>query len=158
MKFNLLSKNPDETELIGFNIGKKLKGGEVIELNSELGGGKTTFTHGLAKGIKSKDKVSSPTFTISKIYEGELIDIHHFDFYRLNDSDLIVHELADVLLNKKNVVVIEWPELVTNTLPEERLIINFIYSDDDVRNILFTYPESLSYLLGEYVDTNNPNR
>ena len=123
MKTSIVSNSPEMTEEIANNIGRELKGGEVIELVSELGGGKTTFTHGLVRAIKSQDKVASPTFTISKIYNGEKIDIHHFDFYRLNDPGLIVHELADVLQNKTNVVVIEWPGLVENELPNNRLLV-----------------------------------
>lgn len=155
MKLSIVSTSPNQTEEIANNIAKKLTGGEVIELTSELGGGKTTFTHGLAQGIKSKDNVASPTFTISKVYEGDKLNIHHFDFYRLNEAGLIKHELADVLQNNKNVVVIEWPELVNSVLPPERLTVEFEYVDDNIRKILFTYPKSLSYLMSHYVDTSH---
>jgi len=46
-----------------------LRGGEVIELAGDIGGGKTTFVRGLARGAGSSDVVSSPTFTISKVYK-----------------------------------------------------------------------------------------
>jgi tRNA threonylcarbamoyladenosine biosynthesis protein TsaE len=157
MNLSLESKSTDQTELIGQKIGEALKGGEVIELASELGGGKTAFTHGLARGIGSKDQVASPTFTISRVYNGEKLTMHHFDFYRLNDAGLIAHELNDVLNNKKNVAVIEWAALVANVLPEARLKIEFIYLSENSRNLLFTYPKSLSYLMKDYVNTNYKN-
>jgi tRNA threonylcarbamoyladenosine biosynthesis protein TsaE len=155
MKFVIDSKNPEQTEEVATNIGKLLKGGEIIELSGELGSGKTTFTHGLALGVGSKDKVASPTFTISRVYNGTYLDIYHFDFYRLQDVDLIAHELADVVRNPKNIAVIEWAEKLTKSLPKERLLIEFKYLDEDNRKLLFTCPQSLSYLVNEYVDTSN---
>ena len=67
-ELKLSSNNAEQTELIAVAIGKRLRGGEMIELVSDLGGGKTTFTRGLARGAGSSDVVSSPTFTISKVY------------------------------------------------------------------------------------------
>ncbi len=152
MNFKITSDSPDKTEAIARSISSKFRGGEVIELISELGGGKTTFTHGLAAGIKSEDNVASPTFTISRVYQGEKLKIHHFDFYRLNDDELIKHELRDVLNDKTNVVVVEWPNLVSDALPKQRLTVEFEYIVDNSRNLLFTYPESLSYLIGNDVN------
>jgi tRNA threonylcarbamoyladenosine biosynthesis protein TsaE len=158
MNFEIESNSTDQTEAIALEIGKLLKGGEVIELSSELGGGKTSFTHGLAAGIGSSDRVASPTFTISRIYNGKNVDIHHFDFYRLNDAGLMKHELVDVMQNPKNVVVVEWAGLMNDVLPKSRLRIEFLYIDTDKRKLLFTCPESLSYLVNEYVDFSNQNR
>lgn len=152
MNLTIDSNSAEFSEEIARAIGSQLKGGEIIELVSELGGGKTTFTHGLVAGINSEDKVASPTFTISRVYEGEKLNIHHFDFYRLNDDELIKHELADVIKDHNNVVVIEWPELVKDVLPLDRLTVNFKYINENSRKLLFTYPKSLSYLLSN-VDT-----
>src|SRR6185436_20817876 len=87
-----------ETESLGEKVGRNLKGGEVIVLSSDLGGGKTTFVRGLARGADSADHVSSPTFTLSKVYQLQndtkastdsntktLREIQHFDFYRLDE-------------------------------------------------------------------------
>lgn len=148
------SNSPEQTEAIGLSIGRNLIGGEVVVLTSELGGGKTTFTHGLVKGIDSKDRVASPTFTISRLYNGKKLNIHHFDFYRLNNPGLIVHELSEVINTPNNVVVIEWPDLISDVLPKDRLTVEFKYLNDNNRKLLFTYPKSLSYLIGN-VDTND---
>jgi tRNA threonylcarbamoyladenosine biosynthesis protein TsaE len=152
MKFNISSNSPNETENIATKLGSKLKGGEVIVLNSELGGGKTTFTHGLAKGIGSEDKVASPTFMISKLYNGKFLDIYHFDFYRLNEPGFIGQELSEYIDNPKNVLVIEWPAIVSDILPRGHLDIKIDIIDEDKRKLLFTYPKSLSYLMSEYAD------
>src|SRR3989344_5721785 len=94
-----LSTSSAETENLASKIGRALKGGELIELVSDLGGGKTTFVRGLAKGMGSRDHVSSPTFTICNTYKVKSKSSHaaqelwHFDFYRLHEAGLIEHEL-----------------------------------------------------------------
>ncbi len=40
-------------------IGEVLSGGEVFELLSDVGGGKTTFIKGLAQGLDIKDTIQS---------------------------------------------------------------------------------------------------
>ena len=55
----------------GEKIAKSLSAPLVIELLGDVGAGKTTFTRGLAKGLGVKEAVTSPSFTISKNYQGE---------------------------------------------------------------------------------------
>lgn len=139
----------DMTTAMGVKIGQKLLGGEVIELVSDLGGGKTTFTKGLAKGIGSTDHVASPTFTISRLYRGKKLEMHHFDFYRLSEAGLMEHEIADVLGDPSAVVVIEWGGAVAHVLPKERLTIRFTQNGEDSRTLQISCPSELDYLLKE---------
>ena len=141
------SFSQDETEQIAEKIGKQLKGRETIALISDLGGGKTTFVHGLVKGSGSADKIASPTFTISRVYEGDKFDIHHFDFYRLDDPGILKHSLSEAITDANSVTVIEWPAIVEGVLPEDRLTIKFKVNDVNERIITLNYPNSLSYLL-----------
>lgn len=141
------STSSDATEQFAEKLGQRLKGGEVIELISDLGGGKTTFTRGLAKGIGSTDRVASPTFTVSKLYKGKNIEIHHFDFYRLADAGLMEYELHDLLGDPEVVVVVEWGDVVVHVLPAERLTIHLKRTGDDSRQLDLTYPEPLQYLV-----------
>jgi tRNA threonylcarbamoyladenosine biosynthesis protein TsaE len=136
-----------KTEELAEKIGQNLKGGEVIELTSDLGGGKTTFARGLARGFGSSDHVASPTFTISKIYKNGKKEMHHFDFYRLPEAGLIAHELEEVINDPNCTVVVEWAEVVKHVLPAERLGITINKTSDDARILSFDYPEQLSYLL-----------
>lgn len=69
MTWQTTSIGSDDTERLGELLGKHLEGGEVIELRSDLGGGKTTFVRGLVRGLGSYDKVSSPTFTLKNVYK-----------------------------------------------------------------------------------------
>ncbi len=128
-------------------IASHLKGGEVLELISDLGGGKTTFTKGLALGLNSKDRVSSPTFTIENIYEGDKLKLHHLDFYRLNDAGILRDMVSEVLSSKTDVLVIEWAEIIEDVLPAKRLVINILATGENTRKIKLTYPDELNYLM-----------
>ena len=141
------SSSEDQTMTIGSNIGQTLTGQEVIELISDLGGGKTTFVKGLADGAGSQELVSSPSFTLCNQYQAEQLTIYHFDFYRLNDPGIIRRELAEALEVPKGVVVIEWPEVIEDILPQKRLIIEFISLTPSKRQLKLTLPETLSYLV-----------
>jgi len=118
----------------------------VIELVGDLGSGKTTFVRGLARGFGSPNRVASPTFTLSRVYESGDRAMHHFDFYRLHEPGHITDELADVLDDKQNVVVIEWADIVREVLPARRLRIMFEHAPEG-RRLTFRYPESLRYLM-----------
>jgi tRNA threonylcarbamoyladenosine biosynthesis protein TsaE len=102
-----------------------LKAPAVIELRSDLGGGKTTFVRGLARGIGSRDKVSSPTFTLSKVYRSARLEIHHFDFYRLQQPGILSDYLIESLQSQHVITVVEWGNVVEGALPKERIIIEF---------------------------------
>jgi tRNA threonylcarbamoyladenosine biosynthesis protein TsaE len=146
-KIKLISNDTEQTEQIATSIGARLRGGELIELVSDLGGGKTTFTRGLARGANSQDVVSSPTFTISKVYSTPAFQIHHFDFYRLPNAGLASHEVEDLLGDQKIVLVVEWGGVVDHVLPEERVTINITRTGDESRELLVTYPIEFSYLV-----------
>jgi tRNA threonylcarbamoyladenosine biosynthesis protein TsaE len=127
-------------------IGAKLRGGEVIELVSDLGGGKTAFVRGLAKGMGSADKVHSPSFTLSNVYQAGDLRLHHFDFHRLNEPGIMRNELGEILNDPNNVIVIEWADIVTDILPPERLTINIRPTNESSRHYMLSYPEELNHL------------
>lgn len=143
------STSSEATEQLAEQLGRHLRGGEVIELISDLGGGKTTFVRGLARGVGSKDRVASPTFTLSKVYQARGLELHHFDFYRLGDAGLMTHELHDIIGDPKVVLVVEWADVVQHVLPEERVTVHLKNNGDESRTIEFTFPESLKYLMEE---------
>ena len=147
MQIKLDSESSDETELIGNKIGRHLKGGEVIDIKSDLGGGKTTLIRGLAKGAGSLDNVASPSFTIIRVYETKKFKIYHFDFYRLNEPGLMKYEVADLVNDPKRVLVIEWSDIIKDTLPKDRLSIEIIAKSETSRGIIINYQKSLGYLI-----------
>lgn len=136
----------EETERVAANIAKRLRGGEVIELVSDLGGGKTTFTRGLVAGLDGPDRVASPTFTISREYTGGRLNVYHFDFYRLAEPGIIADELAEVVGDPEGVVVVEWGESVQHVLPADRLRVQISAKGETERQLKMSYPEALMYL------------
>lgn len=137
----------DETIKLAEKIGGKLRGGEAIELISDLGGGKTTFVRGLAKGIGSKDAVRSPSFTLSNEYRANSLTLYHFDFYRLNDPGIMRDELAEVVAEPDSVVAVEWGTVVNDVLPNNRLTVEIKPTGVDSRKLIFSYPEEFEYLI-----------
>lgn len=106
------TKSAEETEALGARLAKRLKGGERIILTGDLGAGKTTFTKGLAKGLGINETVLSPTFVISKSYEGKNLTLNHLDMYRLEDEDETeTLGIDDMLSDDKAVTVIEWNKI-----------------------------------------------
>ena len=127
----MLSKSENETIALGYKVGKMLKKGMCLTLVGDLAGGKTTFTKGIGEALNVKEVINSPTFTILKIYNGDL-KLFHIDAYRLEgcEYDLGLDEYLD-----EGVMVVEWPVYYKDYLPEEYLEISFKYVDDNTREI-----------------------
>lgn len=99
------------TEALGKALALKLKGGETLALVGNLGTGKTTFVKGLAKGLKVKQTITSPTFVLMKVYKAKLGRIRqfvHVDCYRVPGVELSEIGLGDYLGQPDTVVAIEW--------------------------------------------------
>lgn len=149
----IASTNAQETESLGQQIGKLLRGGEVIELKSDLGGGKTTLARGIVAGSGSTARVASPTFTVSKEYPvpavpgRELERIIHADFYRLQDAGIMNHELLDAMNDTATTVLVEWGDIVADILPAARMTISIEVTGDSSRRIIIDCAETMQYLI-----------
>ena len=119
----------------GQELGNSLKGGEVIELIGDVGAGKTTFTKGLAKSLGITDEIQSPTFTISRVYEGAKNNLVHYDFYRLNDYGIMAIEMQDVIDDPNNITVIEWGEPVREVLPKKYITVKIKIISENIREV-----------------------
>jgi len=145
MKTQMITHSPQETKALAQQIGQQLKDKAVITLSGDLGAGKTTFTQGLALGLDIKKMVSSPTFTIMKIYIGRL-KLIHIDAYRLEGlhQDLGFEEL----IGTEGVCVIEWPDYIKDLLPKSYLEINMSRLDEDDRLIeLIAHGSTYTHIL-----------
>lgn len=135
MNFEKEINSTDEMIAFGEEIGGQISGGIVLELIGDVGAGKTTFTKGLAKGLGISETVQSPTFTISRVYEGEKLTLSHYDFYRLNDYGIMEMELAENLSNPKNVTVVEWAGDLAEILPKKHLKLVFESLNENQRKV-----------------------
>ena len=110
----------EDTFKFGENIGSKAVPGQVITLTGDLGTGKTVFVQGLARGLGIDDYINSPTFTIVQIYESGRLPLYHFDVYRIEDESEMYETGLDDYMYGEGVCVIEWAEMISGLLPEER--------------------------------------
>lgn len=143
-------KNDTDMLLLGKRLGALLRGGEMIELIGDVGAGKTTLVKGIGQGLLVDDDVQSPSFTISRVYRArDGIELHHYDFYRLQDAGVMSFELAESIDEPRAVTVVEWAGTVQDVLPAERMIIKIGYTPDgNGRNVTVSAPEALAYLEG----------
>lgn len=125
-------RNVEETQKLGEFLGKRLKAYDCLALIGDLGSGKTTFTQALAKGMGIEAVVSSATFTLINIYQGDL-PLFHFDAYRLEDPEEFLEIGAEDYLNDYGVCVIEWADLVMDVLPDDLLIMKWSRNLGDER-------------------------
>ncbi len=130
------------TRQLGEKIGSHLKGGEVFQLVGDVGVGKTTFVKGLAKGLGVDDEVQSPSFTISRTYDGRNdIQLVHYDFYRLTDAGIMANEVAEMVHDPLTVTIIEWADIVEGVLPKDHFTITLTSPTETTR--IIELPETL---------------
>jgi len=137
-----ITRSTDQTRRLGMRLGKWLQAGDVVALEGDLGGGKTTFVQGLAAGWGSTDAVSSPTFVLVNVYQRTNGSrLYHVDAYRLRDAaeawDLDIPALAE-----EAPLVVEWADKIAAALPNERLTIRFVWLGESQRALTF-HPEGM---------------
>lgn len=149
---NIQVETTDANQTLEFarQVGTWLKGGEVFELKSDIGGGKTVFVRGLVEGFGSTDPVASPSFTINLVYvrkDGKTF--HHFDFYRLDDPGIMAHELGEVVGDTDVVTAVEWSDSVKDVLPKEHVTVEIMAINENTRHITCHYPDAFGYLFSQ---------
>lgn len=121
MTVEFVTSSQEETIALGRTLGSLLREGDVLVLTGDLGAGKTQLTKGIARGMGILGDVTSPTFTIEMVYEGERMPLYHFDLYRLVDAG----ELEDIglydILGGDGPCVIEWGERFVDEIGSERV-------------------------------------
>lgn len=136
MKTVYTTHSPEETIALAQKIGEKLRAGDVIAYQGDLGAGKTTFTRGLALGMGLSDLVTSPTFALVHEYchDGST-PLIHFDMYRIeNEEELETTGFYDYPM-EESVFAIEWSENITAALPQEMIRITLERLSDAERKI-----------------------
>ena len=135
MEYKITTYNENETIEIAQNIESEKFPNMIICLEGDLGSGKTIFTKGIATALGIDDPITSPTFNIIKEYISGEIPLYHMDVYRLNGK---VDDLGlDEYFTKGGIVVIEWADLITDYLPNERLDIKIKVIDENKRILIF---------------------
>lgn len=144
----IVTKSAEETKKIATNLAEEtkeqplLKYAFIIALEGNLGSGKTTFIQGLAKGLKIKENVLSPTFLILKefpILFKKYKSFYHIDAYRLkHPKELLELGFNDLIKDPENIIVIEWADKIKKILPKYILKIKFTNLGKNKRKITLT--------------------
>jgi tRNA threonylcarbamoyladenosine biosynthesis protein TsaE len=140
---DLYSHSGDCTRRLGFRLGRRLRGGELLFLSGGLGAGKTTFAQGLAAALHIEGPITSPTFTLVNEYTGRSeidrpVELFHLDLYRLASGGIETIGLDDYLDRPAGITVIEWPEVAAETLPTTALLVEFTLLSETKRRLSLT--------------------
>lgn len=118
---------------------------KVVLFHGSMGVGKTTLIKAMVHALGSTDDVTSPTFSIVNEYESSTGSIFHFDMYRIEDEmEALNFGFEDYLNSDTNWLFIEWPENVTNLLPEDVSEITIIDKDKISRTLKLSQNELLT--------------
>lgn len=114
-----------EAAVLVSTLAPKESGATLVTLTGELGTGKTSFTQGVARALGIEESVTSPTFVLEKVYElpeetsRGFKRLIHIDAYRLESGSALRPLGFDELMqDKHNLILLEWPERVADALPE----------------------------------------
>lgn len=93
----------------------------LITLSGDLGVGKTALTKAIAKMLGVSEHVTSPTFVLAKKYplsDQVFSNLIHIDAYRLEgEENLQTIGFEEMISDPENLIVLEWPERVSEEIP-----------------------------------------
>ncbi len=149
--YKYTSHSEEDTRELAQNIESEKFPNMVICLKGELGSGKTVFVKGFAESLGIDETITSPTFNLVKEYLNGEMPLYHMDVYRLEDGDDGSIGLTDYF-KKGGVTIIEWSDIIKDSLPDERLEIKFKVIDEETRVLTLTpygeaYEDVLSAVL-----------
>ena len=130
----LASNSPAETRRLGERMARRLRPGDVILLQGDLGAGKTCLAQGIGKGLRVGATIKSSAFVLLNEYEGRL-KMYLADLYRLEDSA----EVADLALEEvaaDGVLVVEWPDRAWEEMPREHLLVRLRWAGERARGLI----------------------
>ena len=115
----------------------QLEGHSLVALSGDLGTGKTTLVRALCEHLGVVDDVSSPTYSIINTYlTASGASINHLDLYRIENEEELVQIGIDDYLHSGEITFIEWPEILTEILPDDVLQLRLEHIADQCRKIV----------------------
>jgi tRNA threonylcarbamoyl adenosine modification protein YjeE len=98
------------TEALGAELAERLKPGDLVVLEGDLGAGKTALARAIIRRLAGDPTldVPSPTFALVQPYDTAKGLILHADLYRLGDPREV--EELGLLDNPEAIVLVEWAE------------------------------------------------
>jgi tRNA threonylcarbamoyladenosine biosynthesis protein TsaE len=145
MRKKYITRSPSQTRKLGEKLAKEVlrlrkDKAIVVALEGELGGGKTTFLQGFAKGLKIKKQILSPTFVVLKrfkISNSNFKNFYHIDCWRIQKpKEILKLGFKKILSDSRNIIAIEWAEKIKEILPKNRINLKFKILAPKAREII----------------------
>ena len=118
-----------------------------IELQGDLGAGKTTLVRHLLRSLGVQGRIKSPTYAVVEPYELPDLHVWHFDFYRFSEP----REWADAgfrdIFASSGLKLAEWPEKAAGCVPLADLVVRLEVDDDASRRVSLTAQTKLGATL-----------
>lgn len=134
-EYVLETTNVEETLALGDLLGKYLRKGTILNVEGELGAGKTHLAKGLAQGLGIKEVVVSPTFIIYQTYEEGPKVLHHIDAYRLKNLEEAYEIGLEEAFRGDGLTFVEWGEHLRPLFDGEVLEIKLEKTGEEQRRI-----------------------
>ncbi|WP_312093769.1 tRNA (adenosine(37)-N6)-threonylcarbamoyltransferase complex ATPase subunit type 1 TsaE [Aminipila sp.] len=131
----LMIKDEKQTKEFGLRLADRLVPGSIVALIGNLGTGKTALTKYIAEGLGIKETITSPTFTIVQEYYDGRLPLYHFDVYRINDVEEMFELGYEEYFFGKGVCIVEWADLISEIIPEDAIVINISYGENEGERI-----------------------
>src|SRR3546814_906143 len=107
----------------------------VLLFYGSMGAGKTTLISALCRQLEVVDATSSPTFSIVNEYDSAAGPLYHFDFYRIKSEQEAFDLGYEDYFYSGSYCFVEWPEKITNLLPDDAVHIHITAAADGHRQI-----------------------
>ena len=139
--------NLSELKSFANNLATDTNISDIYLLSGDLGVGKTTFARFFINALFDKYKINkpknikSPSYPVLINYPLLNFEIYHYDLYRLKNKKELL-ELGFFENFKKNISLIEWPEIIINDFNLTNYhLINLKFIDANKRQIKHQYFE-----------------
>jgi tRNA threonylcarbamoyladenosine biosynthesis protein TsaE len=153
----ILTINSEQTKKVGEILAEEIlklpfkNEALILGLRGELGGGKTTFLQGFARGLGIKKRILSPTFLIFKKFkipsvkripsknkkDSRFHSFYHIDCYRIKKEKGILNlGFKEIISDPKNIIAVEWADKIEEIMPQNTIWIKFGFMNRNRREIV----------------------
>ncbi len=116
------SSSAAQTEAVAVELAAGLLPGDLVLVRGEIGAGKTTFVQGACRALGVMVPVTSPTFTIGRLYDSPAGLVAHLDLHRLTSLEDEDPALLADYIGPGAIAFVEWPEVGGGELAERATV------------------------------------
>lgn len=140
MEKQFVAKSLKELDTVAKEILDFIKEQKIVAIEGKMGAGKTTLIKSICKKLGVHETVSSPTFALVNEYTDAVGEsVFHFDFYRIKKLEEVYDIGYEEYFYSGNFCFIEWPEMITELLPEDHVTIKIEVGENEERILSCDY-------------------